>query len=163
ERELELAPAPGPPGLPRLVAVLRQGREPQPYLSQQLAPREAEAVAPAHPHEVLDRAALELGGRAAHQLADAPERAVAPALGRDGGRRLLAPVPDEPEPDPHRSRFPFPVSRFPFLISRFPFLISRFPFLISRFPFPVSRFPFYGAPPVAPVHVWKPDLDAVAL
>src|SRR2546422_6673678 len=55
ERELELAAA------ARFAAALRIGREPQPHLPQQLAPREPEAVAPAHPHQVLDRAALEPG------------------------------------------------------------------------------------------------------
>src|SRR2546421_7968921 len=41
----ELAPA------ACLAALLRFGREPQPHLPQQLAPRQAEAVAPADPHQ----------------------------------------------------------------------------------------------------------------
>src|SRR2546430_6870157 len=81
ESELELAPA------ACLAALLRFGREPQPHLPQQLAPRQAEAVAPADPHQVLDRAALELGGSPPHEITDAPERA-ARALVRSEERRV---------------------------------------------------------------------------
>src|SRR5207244_9403977 len=98
-RQLELASA------ARFAALLRFGREPQPYLPQQLAPRQAERVASAHPHQVLDRVALEPGRRAPHEVADAPERAAAHLLRHDGTRRLLAPIADEPEPDPHRGAF----------------------------------------------------------
>src|SRR3989449_8008906 len=95
ERELEWAAA------ARFAAALRIGREPQPHLPQQLAPREPEAVAPAHPHQVLDRAALEPGRRAAHEVTDTPIRTVSLALLHDFARRILTPIPYEPEPDPH--------------------------------------------------------------
>src|SRR3989440_12395350 len=128
----ELAPA------ACLAALLRFGREPQPHLPQQLAPRQAEAVAPADPHQVLDRAALELGGSPPHEITDAPERA-ARALVHDRGRRLLAPIPDEPEPYSHGTCSPSP-----------------FPGLQPAFS------PFHRAPHVAQVHIGEPDLDLVA-
>jgi len=98
ERELELAAAARPP---RVAAALRFGREPQPHLPQQLAPREPEAVAPAHPHQMLDRAALELGRRPAHEITDASIGTVALTLLHDCARRVFAPITYEPEPDPH--------------------------------------------------------------
>src|ERR1051325_295809 len=79
----------------------RLGGHPRPPLPQQLAPGEPQAVAPAHPHEVLDRRALELRGRPARQVADARERPAPLPLEHEFGRRLLAPVPHEPEPDSH--------------------------------------------------------------
>src|SRR5438876_11664234 len=95
ERELELAAA------ARFAAALRIRREPQPHLPQQLAPREPEAVAPAHPHQVLDRSPLEPGRRAAYEVTDTPIGTVSLALLHDFARRILTPIPYEPEPDPH--------------------------------------------------------------
>src|SRR5947209_3877089 len=135
ERELELAPA------ACLAAPLRLGREPQPHLPQQLAPRQAEAVAPAHSYQMLDRVALELGGCPPHEIAGAPERAAARAFRHDRGRRLLAPVPDEPEPHPHASP-----------------ILSHFPGLQ-----PATSPAFNRTPHVARVHAREPDLDRVAL
>src|SRR5205807_2398275 len=129
ERELELAPP------ARLVARIALGRKPEPYLPQKPTPGEPEPVAPAHPHEVLDRRALELRGRAPHDVAHAPKRAALLALGDDRRGRFFAPVTDKTEPDPHRSRFPFPL----------------------------SRFPFYRAPHIAHVDVGEPNLDPVPL
>src|SRR5438876_12207842 len=97
ERELELAAAARPP---RVAAALRIGREPQPHLPQQLAPREPEAVAPAHPHQVLDRSPLEPGRRAAYEVTDTPIGTVSIALLHDFARRILTPIPYEPEPAP---------------------------------------------------------------
>src|SRR5260370_37384458 len=68
ERQLELA-APA-----SVRAARRLGCEPQADLPHELAPRESEAAASAHPHEVLDGAALEPGGRAPHAVADARQR-----------------------------------------------------------------------------------------
>src|SRR5713226_10193273 len=68
ERQLELA-APA-----SVRAARRLGCEPQADLPQQLAPREPEAIASPHPHEVLDGATLEPGWRAPHEVADARER-----------------------------------------------------------------------------------------
>src|SRR3989449_6895253 len=85
----------------RFAAALRIGREPQPHLPQQLAPREPEAVAPAHPHQVLDRSPLEPGRRAAYEVTDPPIGTVSLALLHDFARRILTPIPYEPEPDPH--------------------------------------------------------------
>src|SRR2546426_12308198 len=82
ERELELAAA------ARFAAALRIGREP-------------EAVAPAHPHQVLDRSPLEPGRRAAYEVTDTPIGTVSLALLHDFARRILTPIPYEPEPDPH--------------------------------------------------------------
>src|SRR5207302_11298326 len=90
---------------------------------------------PTHPYQVLDRVALELGGCPPHEIPDAPERAAARAFGYDGGRRLLAPIPDEPEPYPNGSRIPDPG----------------------------SRFPFYRAPHVTQIHIRQPGLDSVPL
>src|SRR2546425_11934244 len=84
-----------------LFRSLRIGREPQPHLPQQLAPREPEAVAPAHPHQVLDRSPLEPGRRAAYEVTDTPIGTVSLALLHDFARRILTPIPYEPEPDPH--------------------------------------------------------------
>src|SRR5438132_3187391 len=56
ERQLELAPAAG------VVARIGHGRQPQAHLPHEVAPGEPEPVAPAHPHQVLDRRALELRG-----------------------------------------------------------------------------------------------------
>src|SRR5438445_158915 len=69
--------------------------------SPQLAPREPEAVAPAHPHQVLDRSPLEPGRRAAYEVTDTPIGTVSIALLHDFARRILTPIPYEPEPDPH--------------------------------------------------------------
>src|SRR5205823_7521218 len=91
-------------------------------------------IAPAHPHEVLDRGALEPGRRPARQVADAREWPAPLPLEHELGRRLLAPVTDEAESHPHSSRFPFPV----------------------------SRFPFYRAPHITLVHIWELNLDPVA-
>src|SRR5439155_26181795 len=112
----------------------------QPHLPQQLAPRQAEAVAPTHPYQVLDRVALELGGCPPHEIPDAPERAAARALVDHRRRRLLAPIADEPEPHPHATRF-----------------LSPFPGLP-----PASSPAFNRTPHLARVHVGKPDLDLVA-
>src|SRR2546427_7758663 len=95
ERDLGLA------GAARSAPALRFGREPKPPLPQQLAPREPEAVAPAHPHQVLDRGPLEPGRRAAHEVTDTPIGTVSLALLHDCARRIVPPIPYEPEPDPH--------------------------------------------------------------
>src|SRR5216110_1954057 len=129
ERQLELPPC------ARVHPVLRFRRQPQPHLPQELAPGEPEAVASSHPHEMLDRGALELGRRPAHEVADTRVRPAPLALDHDRRRRLLAPVAHEPKPDPNASRFPFPVS-----------------------PFPLNR-----APHVTQIHIRQPDLDAVPL
>src|SRR2546426_4864320 len=50
---------------------------------------------------MLDRGALELGRGAAHEIADAHVPAPLFALDHHSRRRLLAPVPNEPETDPH--------------------------------------------------------------
>src|SRR2546426_4674653 len=89
EWQLELAPAAG------VVPRIGRGRQPQAHLPYELAPGEPEPVAPAHPHQVLDRRALELRGRAPHHVAHAPKRASLLALGDDRRGRLLAPIPDE--------------------------------------------------------------------
>src|SRR2546429_9986582 len=68
ERQLEL------PARAGVRVAGRLGRQPQSHLPQQLAPGEPEAVAPAHPHEVLDPGALEPGTRPARQGSDAHER-----------------------------------------------------------------------------------------
>src|SRR2546422_7799005 len=113
ERELELAPP------ARLVARVALGRKPDPYLPQKPTPGEPDPVAPAHPHQGLDRRALELRGRAPHHVAHAPNRASLPAPGDDRRGRFLTPVPDEPESHAHRSRFPFPATvRESFRVSR---------------------------------------------
>src|SRR6266852_4179146 len=95
ERQLELAAPAG------VRAARRLGCEPQADLPQQLAPRESEAVASAHPHEVLDGAALEPGWRAPHEVADACERPVPLPLDDRRGRGLLTPVAQEAEPHPY--------------------------------------------------------------
>src|SRR5690349_21523633 len=71
-------------------AALRIRGQPQPHLPHQLAPRETESVTPAHPHEMLDRGALELGWRSSHEIADALVRATLP-LEHDRGGRVLTP------------------------------------------------------------------------
>src|SRR5205809_865142 len=135
ERQLELAPA------ARVAAALRLGREPQPHLPQQLAACEPKAVAPSHPHQVLDRGAFELGRCAPHHVADAPERAAPRAFRHGRGRRLFAPIPDEREAYPHGTSS-----------------LSPFPGLP-----PAAFLVFNCAPHVAHVHVRQPDLDPVPL
>src|SRR5258705_145735 len=104
ERELELPPS------ARVHATRRFRREPQPHLPEELAPGEPEAVASSYPHEMLDRGALELGRRAAYEVADARIRAAPLPLDHHSRRRLLAPVPNEPEAYPHDTYYtsPFP-------------------------------------------------------
>src|SRR5881296_3956520 len=102
ERQLELVPTAG------VVPRMGRGRQPQAHLPHELAPGESEPVAPAHPHQVLDRRALELRGRAPHDVAHAPKRAALLALGYDRGRRLLAPISDEREAYPHDTSSPSP-------------------------------------------------------
>ena len=129
ERQLEL------PARAGVRVAGRLGRQPQSHLPQQLAPGEPEAVAPAHPHEMLDRGALEPGRRPARQVADARERPAPLPLEHELGRRLLAPIAHEPEPDSHSSRFPFPV----------------------------SPFPFYRAPHITPIHIRQQNHDVIAV
>src|SRR5437870_13211366 len=102
ERQLELAPAAS------VVPRMGRGRQPQAHLPHELAPGESDPVAPAHPHQILARRALELRGRAPHDVAHAPERAALLALGHDRGRRLLAPISDEREAYPHDTSYPSP-------------------------------------------------------
>src|SRR5256885_584282 len=130
-----MAPHPEPPPAACAHAVLRFRRKPQPHLPQELTPGEPETVASSHPHEMLDRGALELGRGTAHEVADAHVRPASLALDHDRRRRLLAPVSDEPEPHSHSSRIPHPA----------------------------SRISLYHAPHVARVHVGEPDLDPVPL
>src|SRR3989454_12716023 len=85
ERQLELAPAAG------VVPRISRGRQPQAPLPHELAPGEPEPVAPAPPHQMLDRRALELRGRAPHDVAHAPKRAAPPAPGPGRGPRPPAP------------------------------------------------------------------------
>src|SRR5438552_4983401 len=132
EPQLEL------PASARVHPVLRFRREPQPHLPEELAPGESEAVASPHPYEMLDRGALELGWCPAHEVADAHVPAPLLALDHHSRRRLLAPVPDEPEPHSHcvgmnRSLLPAPCSFF------------------------------YRAPHVTQIHVRQPNLDAVSV
>src|SRR5207247_10344919 len=95
--QLELAPA-APVARP-----LGLGREPQPHLPEQLPARKAEPVAPAHPDEGLDRRAFQRGGGTPHEVADAAVWTVLLPLGHSGGRRLLAPVAYEAEPNAERA------------------------------------------------------------
>src|SRR5881396_1977048 len=124
-----------------LAGRIALGRKPEPYLPQKLTPGEPEPVAPAHPHEVLDRRALELRGRAPHDVAHAPKRAALLALGDDRGRRLLAPISDEREAYPHDTSSPSP---FPGLQ-------------------PAISLAFNRAPHIADVDIGEPDLDPVPL
>src|SRR5258705_9227031 len=94
ERQLELAPA------APFTALLSLGGEPQSHLPEQLAAREAEAVAPAHPDEGLDRRALQARRSAPHKIPHTAERTALLALENGGGRGLLAPMPPEAEANP---------------------------------------------------------------
>src|SRR5437773_7197417 len=132
DRQLELPPA------ARVHSVLRFRRKPQPHLPEELTAGEPEAIASPYPHEMLDRGALELGRGAAHEIADAHVPAPLFALDHHAGRRLLTPVPNEPEPHSH--------------------CIG-----MNRSLLPAPRSHFYRAPHVARVHVGDPDLDAVPL
>src|SRR6266853_1607771 len=80
ERQLELTPS------ARVHPLHRFRWKPQPYLPDQLAPGEPEAVASPHPHEMLDRGALELGCRAAPCLNSSQNPAISSRL----RRRLMA-------------------------------------------------------------------------
>src|SRR5437867_3565188 len=91
ERQLELSPS------ARVHPLHRFRRKPQTHLPEQLAPGEPETIASPHPHEMLDRGALELGRRAAREVADAHIRAAPFAFDHDRSRRLLAPLANEPE------------------------------------------------------------------
>src|SRR6266850_393099 len=95
ERQLELSPS------ARVHPVRRFRRKPQPHLPEQLAPGEPEAVASPHPHEMLDRGALELGRRAAREIADAHIWAAPLPLDHRRRRCLLAPVANECEAYPN--------------------------------------------------------------
>src|SRR5689334_19772033 len=94
--ELELTPA---------AAVTRlggPGRQPEADLPEQLAPREAESVAAADPHEGFDRGALERRRGAADEIAHAFEWAILLALD-DGGRGgFLTPMTNESQTDSYR-------------------------------------------------------------
>src|SRR6267143_4143401 len=73
EGQLELVPA-------------SLGGDPQPYLPEKLAAREAEAVASAHPDERFDRRALQARRGTPDEIPHAAVRAALLAL-EDGGRR----------------------------------------------------------------------------
>src|SRR6266700_1610457 len=85
----------------RVHTVHRFRWKPQPHLPEELAPGEPEAVASPHPHEMLDRGALELGRGAPHEVADTAELTGTLPLSHHAGRRLFAPVAHEPEPHSH--------------------------------------------------------------
>ena len=128
QRQLEL------PAAPAVCRARGLGREPQTDLPEQLAPRQAEGIATADPHERFDGRSFELGRRAADEIAHALESAVAFAL-RDGGDRgFFTPVANESQANSERGRFPFPI----------------------------PRFPFNRAPDIAHIDIRQPQLDAVA-
>src|SRR5438270_11770414 len=108
ERQLELA-TPSP-----VAAALRLGREPETDLPQQLAPGESETITAADPHERFDCRSFERRWSPANEIANAIERSVPLPLFHCRGRRLFAPVTDEPQSHTQSRRFSFPVSCFPF-------------------------------------------------
>src|SRR6185503_16291545 len=100
EMELLVGVIQGQFKLPAPPAIARAGRlgwQTQPYLPEQLTPGQAEAIAPADPHQGLDRGALERGGRAADEIADALERTVALAFLDGCHCGFFAPMTNEPQ------------------------------------------------------------------
>src|SRR3972149_6347063 len=91
QRHLELMPH------ARRIPLLVLGREPQAYLPEQLPTREPKAVASAHPDQMLNGIARQLGRRAAHQVTQALEGTAALALVHHLLRGVFAPLAEERE------------------------------------------------------------------
>src|SRR5437763_12890198 len=106
ERQLELA-TPSP-----VAAALSLGRDPETDLPQQLAPGESETITAADPHERFDCRSFERRWSPTNEIADAIERSVPLPLFHGRGRRLFAPVTDEPQSDSHCSLLSAPCSFF---------------------------------------------------
>src|SRR6266704_2147794 len=102
QRQLEL------PAAPAVRRARRFGREPETDLPEQLAPRQAEGIAPADPHKRFDAQAFELGRRTPDEIAYALEWAMLLALCNGRGRGCFTPVAHEPQSNSYRSPLPAP-------------------------------------------------------